>query len=485
MLDQHADEALERAEDGAVDHDRPLGLPVAVDVLEPEAIRLLEVDLDGRHLPAPSERVLHVDVDLRSIERPVARVELEREAVGAEGILQRPLGRLPLLVRSERLLGPRRQLEERLEHEGLVPLADQLEQRGDLVLDLIQPAVDVGVVLRELPHAHEAGQRPRPLVAMQTPHVREAQGQIAVRAQRVAIDQRGFRAVHRLEAEDLLLGLHQEHVLAVVLPVAGLLPEPLVDQDRRGDLLIAPRVENLADEPLELTHERPAVREPEGRARRDVVKGVEVELAPELAVVALLRLLEPPQMLVELLLREPRGAVDALEHRVALVAPPVGAGGREELEVLHVRGRGHVRPAAEVDEVALPVERDARRRDPFEDLHLERLTALAEEADRFLTRHLLPLERIRGLRDLPHDLFDLHEVFRCERLGFREVVVEAVLDRRTDRDAHGREQTLHRLSHDVRGRMTQRRERRGIAVEVAGQLEVTIFFRQWCARQSG
>src|SRR5205807_10345382 len=141
-------------------------------------------------------------------------------------------------------------------------------------------------------------------------------------------------AVHRLETEDLLLGLHQEHVLAVVLPVAGLLPEPLVDEDRRRDLLIAARVENLADEALELAHHHPAVREPEGRPGRDVVEGVEVELAPELAVVALLRLLEPPEMLVELFLGEPGGAVDALEHRVALVPAPIGARGRQELEVL-------------------------------------------------------------------------------------------------------------------------------------------------------
>src|SRR5882724_11562923 len=426
VLDQDADEALERAEDRAVDHDRALGLPVAVDVLEPEAIRLLEVDLDGRHLPAPSERVLHVDVDLRPVEGPVARIELEREAVGAQGILERPLGCLPLLVGPERFLGPRRQLEERLEDEGLVPLANQLEHRGDLVLDLIRAVVDVSVVLRELPYAHEPCQRARPLVAMQAPHVREAQRQVTVRAQRVAIDQGGFRAVHRLEAEDLLLGLHQEHVLAVVVPVPGLFPEPLVDEDRRGDLLVASRVENLADESLELAHQGPAVRKPEGRAGRDVVEGVEVELAPELSMVALLRLLEPPQMLVELLLREPRGAVDALEHRVALVAPPVGAGGREELEVLHVRGRGRVGPAAEVDEVPLPVERDARSLEPLEDLDLERLVALAEEADRLLARHLLPLERIRALHDLPHDLFDLREVFGRERLGFGEVVVEAV-----------------------------------------------------------
>jgi len=39
----------------------------------------------------------------------------------------------------------------------------------------------------------------------------------------VTVDERRFRAVHRLEAEDLLLGLHEEHVLAEVLPVARLL----------------------------------------------------------------------------------------------------------------------------------------------------------------------------------------------------------------------------------------------------------------------
>jgi len=32
--------------------------------------------------------------------------------------------------------------------------------------------------------------------------------------------------------------------------------------------------------------------------------------------------------------------------------------------------------------------------------------------------------------------------------------------------------------------MTQRRERREIAVEVADQLEMSLFFRQWRARQS-
>src|SRR5881396_1828670 len=64
VLHEHADEPLERAEDRAVDHDGALRLPVGVDVLELEAIGLGEVELEGRKLPAATERVLDVHVDL-------------------------------------------------------------------------------------------------------------------------------------------------------------------------------------------------------------------------------------------------------------------------------------------------------------------------------------------------------------------------------------------------------------------------------------
>src|SRR5690242_8109710 len=125
MLGEDADEALERAEDRAVDHDRTLGLAVRVDVLERKPVRLLEVDLDRRDLPSPAERVLDIDVDLRAIEGAVARIELEGQPVRAQRVLEPALGNLPLLVRAERFLRPRRELEERFEAERLVPLPDQ------------------------------------------------------------------------------------------------------------------------------------------------------------------------------------------------------------------------------------------------------------------------------------------------------------------------------------------------------------------------
>ena len=87
-------------------------------------------------------------------------------------------------------------------------------------------------------------------------------------------------------------------------------------------------------------------------ARADLVgEREEVELDAELAVVAPLGLLEAVQVLVERGLRLPRGAVDALEHRALLVAPPVRARDLRELERAEPLGRRHVRAAAQVDEL--------------------------------------------------------------------------------------------------------------------------------------
>ena len=109
VLDQDADEPLERAEDRPVDHHRPLGLPVGVDVVELEALRQHgEVDLDGGDLPVAPQRVLDVDVDLRSVERAVARLQLVGQRRSAlERVVQRLLGDVPLLAACRDMSGGR------------------------------------------------------------------------------------------------------------------------------------------------------------------------------------------------------------------------------------------------------------------------------------------------------------------------------------------------------------------------------------------
>jgi hypothetical protein len=73
-----------------------------------------------------------------------------------------------------------------------------------------------------------------------------------------------------------------------------------------------------------------------------------VELGAELAVVAALGLLEHFQVGVLRGARLPRGAVDPLQLRVLLTAPPVRAGVAHQLERRDLPGGGHVRAAAQV-----------------------------------------------------------------------------------------------------------------------------------------
>ena len=114
----------------------------------------------------------------------------------------------------------------------------------------------------------------------------------------------------------------------------------------------------------------------------------------ELAVVALLGLLEAVQVVVERRLRLPRGAVDALEHRALLVAAPVRARDLRELERAEPLRARHVRAAAQVDELGavgtrVLVQRDHRPLadlagvvgvDPLDDLALVRLVGRTPRA---------------------------------------------------------------------------------------------------------
>ena len=108
----------------------------------------------------------------------------------------------------------------------------------------------------------------------------------------------------------------RKHVLAVVLPVARQLPEVLLHHVGRVDFLVAGallRAAHVGDQRLE---QRPALRVPEHRARRLFLEMEQVHLAAELAVVALLGLLDLMQVGFELVLGRPRGAVDALQLRL-------------------------------------------------------------------------------------------------------------------------------------------------------------------------
>ena len=119
-----------------------------------------------------------------------------------ERLAQRRLGRLPLLVGADRLLGLGRELDAHVvEAEARVELVDRLADVGHLVDDLVGRAVDVGVVLGEGAHPQQAVQHALALAPRDLAELGEAQRQLAVGVAVGGVDEAGAGAVHRLERE--------------------------------------------------------------------------------------------------------------------------------------------------------------------------------------------------------------------------------------------------------------------------------------------
>ena len=194
----------------------------------------------------------------------------------------------------------------------------------------------------------------------------------------------------------------------------------------------------------------------------------QIELDAELAMVAGARLLEPLEVRVEIGLRVERGAVDAGQLGVVLVAAPVGAGEPGQLERLDRLRVLEVRTTAEVGEIPLGVERDVAL-GGVDQLDLVLLTLGGEARLRLVTRDLLAAPLAPFLQLAAHLVLDLREVGLGDRLGELEVVVEAVLDRRADRDLHARIEPPHRLREQVRRGVPQHVERVRIARVAGGE----------------
>ena len=187
VLDQDADEALHRAADRAMHHDRRLLRAVGIDIERAEPFRQVEVDLRGAALPVAADGVAQHIFELRPVERAFAGVDRGLDAVAAAGLDFREHGRhhalgvIPHLVGADALLRPGRELDREFAVEAEIGIGrqDQLVDLEALVGELRLGAEHMRVVLRKAAHAHQAVHRARRLVAMH--HAEFGQAQAAGR----------------------------------------------------------------------------------------------------------------------------------------------------------------------------------------------------------------------------------------------------------------------------------------------------------------
>ena len=189
------------------------------------------------------------------------------------------------------------------------------------------------VVLRERTHAHHAMQRARRFITMHDTKFRDLQRQVAIALQPVLENLHVARAIHRLQREDaVILGLREEHVFAIRLPMAGRFPQCAVEHLRRVHLDVAGvflPAAHVVDQRLE---QRPALGMPEDSAGAFLLKVEQVHFTRQAPMVAPLGFFQLLEISIQFFLLRPRGAVDAAEHRLVGITAPVCARHLHQLE---------------------------------------------------------------------------------------------------------------------------------------------------------
>ena len=215
------------------------------------------------------------------------------------------------------------------------------------------------------------------------------------------------RAIHRLDRVLAILRRRDEHVLAVVVPVAGLFPERFIEDLRTTNLLVAAVAIHLAHVLLHDLPDRPATGVPEHKARRLLLHMEQVEFAAQAAMIAFFRLFQAGEIGLECLLVGPRGAIDALQHFVVRIAAPIGPRHLHQMEGLELAGGRYMRAAAQVDEIPLAVQGNGlvggNRGD---DLGLVFLTHVAEKLDGLVAGHEAASDLIILCAQFLHACFD-------------------------------------------------------------------------------
>src|SRR5260370_10169703 len=110
-----------------------------------------------------------------------------------------------------------------------------------------------------------------------------------------------------------------------------------------------------------------------------------------------------------------------------------------------------MRPDAESDEVALVVDADLFvGRDLADPFGLVFLTDRFEEGDRLVARPYLARDLLVALDDLAHARLELRQILGGERRVTGEIVIEAGLGRRAERDLDVGIELLRRLGENIR-----------------------------------
>jgi len=444
VLEEDSEETLDGTEDSTMDHDRTLVLHLSITlsrshVLQIEADRQLEVELDGGALVVTLKGITDVNIDLRTIEGTISRVNLPWEASAIEHSLEAGLSTVPEGRITHEVLRTGGELHAEVEAKDGVSELDQIKNTSDLLFDLIRAAEDVGIILDETTDTSETMESTAELIAVKNTEFSKTEGQFTIAASTVLEHQAVTRAVHRLKSPHCIRiivtsDLEGEHVLLVVLPVAADLPE-LAHVDVRGhDLIVATAEVLLTHEVAELLIHAITAREEEARARAVWVEEEELLFLTKLTVVTTASFLKHGLPLLELGLGGESETVDTLKYVRVSLAIKIDRRGSVDIKDLSHGSVRDVRTTAKIDEVATPVGSDTLVfRDTIDDSQLVRV--VREDLLCLFNSQIDTLEGlvlVGSLLALADETLEITSSQHLVSLGHLDIIEEVRFSSRTD-----------------------------------------------------
>ena len=312
---------------------------------------------------------------------------------------------------------------------------------------------------RELTHSRKAVHFAAALITEQSRGFGIAAGQVAIAFNAVFIYEILERTGHGTKRHDFVvhsLVAEHEHTFFIMIPMSGNLIEIALGHKRGFCQHIAAALFFVLDKALQRLQNFGAFRHEKRKSLAYKLVGHEnAELTPYLVVIALFCLLEFFEILGHFRFFLESRAVYSGKHLVIFVSLPVRAGYLSELETFNFSRTCKMRSGAKIDEISLRIQRYLRAaRQLFYKLKLIYFVEAAHLRNCLFAGHHRTDDGKIGFDYGFHFLFDARKIIHSNRRRQIEIVVESVLDGRTDSQFCLRVKIFHRLRENVRAGMS-------------------------------
>src|SRR2546430_7685639 len=182
-------------------HQRLLARTVFGNIVQTKSLWQVEIELNRRKLPRTADGIDQLHVNLRTVESGFTRHHLVFNISTLQRVLQRAVAQVPLLLGAEKILvvfgipGGKFSLIL-VKAEIFENLQGEIHAAYDFVFDLLRSTKNVGIVLSESANPQQTMHYTRTLVAIHRPELSQPDWQVAIRLQRILVNQNMKRTIH-------------------------------------------------------------------------------------------------------------------------------------------------------------------------------------------------------------------------------------------------------------------------------------------------